>query len=125
MIPVPNKKNIQEVSAALGRAVEHVEFKKIIEEIKSASQSDRFGLAVRLANMQEMKNRGIPIPKGTKVSLRGFEKPNISENISIKPNKSSREYTVCLVFGSDLGISIGTSVDIEIEEVDEEDIEFE
>ena len=81
IIPVDlNELTVRRSSAEIARTVNHPKFKRMLKEIDSTPIDDRLEKAIRLLNVDEMIKRGIPIARGTAVTLRIFEEINNPEN---------------------------------------------
>ena len=95
-----------------------------MREIRRTPIDNRLEKSIRLVTVEELVRRGIPVPKGTVVSLRVFEEikdpedPRTSsiESLKTKPvGPIKQKIDVCVLLPHFGAITIGTPIDIEIE----------
>ncbi len=70
----------------------HPEFVKLVQEIESAPSAEREETARKLATLDVLVDRGIPVPDQARISLRSFEDPSAATRreepvATISPNK--------------------------------------
>ncbi|WP_142215263.1 hypothetical protein [Streptomyces sp. SLBN-118] len=72
----PTPEQLKELSKVLAEVASHPEFTKILKEIEQTPESERLAKATRLASVDELTRRGIPVPEGFRLTTRYFENPS-------------------------------------------------
>lgn len=100
---VPTEQMIQD----LGAVVSHPEFQKIVQELEETPQPERINTAKRVASVDELKRRGIPVPSTMRFTTRMFENPTAPSTQfdlldAFDPNEQATDLvrpTFCITIG--------------------------
>jgi hypothetical protein len=71
--PEPRPEEVSAEIETLAKLTASPQFLSLIEEIQYASEPERLVAARRLATVDELHRRGVPIPEGTRFTTRYFE----------------------------------------------------
>nr|BFD88337.1 hypothetical protein StreXyl84_77380 [Streptomyces sp. Xyl84] len=121
---IPSAEHLQHLSATLAEITSNPAFLEILEEIAQAPESERTAAATRLATVEELSARGIPISKDLRITTRYFENPEgvksgdvvaVSTPSPDEERSSGSGWTICTTTGSAIGgttgcVSVGKAV---------------
>lgn len=94
----------EKLIAGLKKTVSDPKFIDLIQEVNSKPKDQRNEYAKKVANVNELKNRGIPVPEGFRLTTRIFEDPEKPSSIYdeegnvVSPNVAV-PVTVCISLG--------------------------
>ncbi|MET4428497.1 hypothetical protein [Mycolicibacterium sp. 624] len=69
---------LKDQAITLGKMASHPEFLAVLKEIQDAPEADRLKTAERLATVDNLRQRGVPIPDEFRLTTRYFENPTQS-----------------------------------------------
>ncbi|WP_206269288.1 hypothetical protein [Streptomyces alfalfae] len=114
----PTPEQIKELSARLAEVASHPEFTQMLREIEESPDSERLATATRLASVDELTARGIPVPEGFRLTTRYFENPasvtrgDVATSLPEPPEEDLARATVCASVGYIVCASVGGEVQI-------------
>lgn len=113
---MPNDRLIED----LGKTIGNAQFQGLVKEIDAQPPSERIAFAKRLATVDELKKRGIPLPEGFRITTRVFENPS---DMSSQFDETGKQIaatsaavgpTVCVSVGAGIIVNVCVSVGGEI-----------
>jgi hypothetical protein len=111
-LPRVSREQIESLVDVVTRA----EFTDLLRAIENAPEADRPEVAQQVATVSALRERGIPIPEGLRITTRVFENPDDPRTIATstvddrRPEAAAREAgggTVCVSVGEILCVSYG------------------
>lgn len=113
---LPRPEDLAEDARIVSQVATHPAFIALLDEIRAAPESDRLATAERLANLEELRARGLELPAGSRLTTRYFEDPYAalagsvkvdSENVTdIGPDKAVGS-TICYSLGFFACVTVG------------------
>ncbi len=100
----------------LVEVVTRSEFTSLLHEIENAPEADRPEVAQRLATVSTLRERGLPIPEGLRITTRVFENPDDPRTVATSivddrsPEGIARQAsggTICVSVGEIVCVSYG------------------
>jgi len=91
----------------------------LLGEVERAPAAKRLATAKKLATVQALKARGIPIPEGFRITTRVFEDPSKPIDVSVPPTRvGTEQISVCASIGvRGICATVGADIDVSLKDV--------
>lgn len=112
--PIAELVRLRKMSDELTKMVMHPGTFMLLEEMQKGPKEERLAKAEKLGNIEQLRVRGVPIPKNARLSLRVFEDPGQANVTAVGSDigsfKASDDTpTVCVSVGWIICLTAGES----------------